>query len=83
MSYLAGLPIVKKLLGPFQRVGSKIGAHKSDSQFYGWRMGVLIGSCMSATILLFNIIVVIVVGIKVGFKDGQANTPFYFDPAMA
>lgn len=43
-------------------------------------MGVLIGSCMSAVILSFNIAVLVVSAVKrPGFKDGFAE-PFTTDP---
>lgn len=43
-------------------------------------MGILIGSCMSAAILIFNIFVVVVVALKTGFKGDTAILPFIYDP---
>jgi hypothetical protein len=42
-------------------------------------MGLLIGCQLSATILLFNIVVVIVVAAKTGFKGDTAELPFFYD----
>jgi hypothetical protein len=46
-------------------------------------MGVLIGSCFSAAILLFNVTVVIVIARMSGFKGDSAELPFFYDsPTM-
>jgi len=40
--------------------GSKVQERMRRSRFYGWRMGLLIGSCMKAFVLCCNITLVIV-----------------------
>jgi hypothetical protein len=46
-------------------------------------MGVFIGVCMSTTILLFNITVIIVIARMSGFKGDSAELPFFYDsPTM-
>ncbi|KAF2678605.1 hypothetical protein K458DRAFT_348372 [Lentithecium fluviatile CBS 122367] len=76
---VAGLHGVRKLSRAFERWDSKIAALRSRSRFHGWKMGVLIGCYMSASILLFNIAVVIIVAIKAGFHGDTAILPFTFD----
>lgn len=44
------------------------------SRYYGWRMGVLCGSCMSAFVLCCNLAVIVLGGVNnSGYKDGIAN----------
>jgi hypothetical protein len=76
---LASFTIVQRLYSLFERMGSMIATYQSNSRFYGWRMGVLIGCCMSATILLFNIAVVIIVAIKTDVHGDTARLPFKYD----
>jgi hypothetical protein len=76
---LASFTIVQRLYSLFERMGSMIATYQSNSRFYGWRMGVLIGCCMSATILLFNIAVVIIVAIKTDVHGDTAQLPFKYD----
>lgn len=46
---------VKRVDEAIKRTTSKTNARLSQSRFYGWRMGVLTGSCMSAFVLCINI----------------------------
>lgn len=41
------------------KIGLKVNRWLRQSRFYGWRMGVLVGSCMSAFVLCCNIAIVI------------------------
>jgi hypothetical protein len=44
------------------------------SKFYGWRMGVLLGTCASSLVLLCNIALVIIGHLRSGYdKDGVAT----------
>lgn len=44
------------------------------SRYYGWRMGVLCGSCMSAFVLCCNIAVIVLGGVvNSGYKNGIAD----------
>jgi hypothetical protein len=54
-----------------KRLSAKITARLSRSRFYGWHMGVLIGSCFSALVLCYNIAIVIT-GSKIhgGYQGG-------------
>ena len=60
-----------------QRLRSATEDRLKRSRFYGWRMGVLFGSCMSAFVLCCNLIVV-VIGSRAhfGFQDGIANVRY-------
>ncbi|KAK7180802.1 uncharacterized protein CC84DRAFT_1243616 [Paraphaeosphaeria sporulosa] len=65
---------------PFCRLDTRLRSYKASTRYHGWRMGVLIGSCMLASILYFNIVVLIVAATKgSGFKEGFAE-PFSSDP---
>jgi hypothetical protein len=80
---LAEFAVIQQLLGPFQRLDRTARSYQSRSRFHGWRMGVLIGSCFSAAILLFNVTVVIVIARMSGFKGDSAELPFFYDsPTM-
>lgn len=63
-------------LRPFRSPHTQIKRKLAKAGFYGWRMGVLCGSCISAVILCFNIGVVIYAAVKgKGFQNGFA-APF-------
>jgi len=50
----------------------------AESQFHGWRVGVLFGVVSSATILCFNIaVLVITASIKGGYKSGFSEPLMY------
>jgi hypothetical protein len=61
---MEGPSIVQRATGyissPFSKFGTTIQNRMRQSRFHGWRMGVLIGSCMSAFVLCGNIIAVVV-----------------------
>lgn len=81
LAILASLAVVQKLLGPFRHLETAVARYKSNSRFYGWKMGILIGSCTSAAILVFNIAVVVLLAIKTGFNGDVAVLPFTHDSA--
>jgi hypothetical protein len=78
-AWFASSTIVRKVCSPFRRLESTSAMYQSKSRFHGWKMGILIGCWMSASILLFNITVVIVVAVKTGFKGDIAELPFTFN----
>lgn len=49
-----------KLKNLIERLNSMYSTWLQGSRFYGWRMGVLVGTCMSSLVLICNIAVVIV-----------------------
>ncbi|XP_014550275.1 hypothetical protein COCVIDRAFT_115896 [Bipolaris victoriae FI3] len=66
-------------LSSFQYPETTVSGYQSCSRFYGWRMSMLMGSCTSAAILAFNIVVVVLVAIKPGFNGDTAVLPFTYD----
>jgi hypothetical protein len=59
---------VSNSLGKFD---STIQGRMRRSRFYGWRMGVFLGSCMSAFVLCCNIIAVVVANSTGTMKQGN------------
>lgn len=65
---------VKRFDDLLKHISSKANARLSQSRFYGWRMGVLSGSCMSAFVLCINIGLAIYGGTtEDGYVDGIAD----------
>lgn len=77
-------PVQKFLLGFKTRIESRLQQLDSalqnrlrKSRFYGWRMGVLFGSCMSAFVLICNVVVVVIgCAVHSGYQDGVANVMY-------
>lgn len=68
----------------FQKVDSAINNRLKRSQFYGWRMGVLFGSCMSFLVLCCNVAVVVIGSlVHSGYQDGIANVMYGGAPSMS
>lgn len=68
----------------FQSFESTVQKRLKRSRFYGWRMGVLFGSCMSAFVLCCNVVVV-VIGSQVysGYDNGIADVKFGGAPSIS
>ena len=68
----------------FQSLGSRVQRRLQRSRFYGWRMGVLFGSCMSAFVLCCNVAVV-VIGSQTysGYHDGIADVKIGEAPSIS
>jgi hypothetical protein len=71
--------VLQKPPRPFRHLETTTSECRSSSHFYGWRMGIFLGSCASAAILIFNIAVVVLVSIKPGFDGDMAVLPFTYD----
>ncbi|KAH8732907.1 hypothetical protein GQ44DRAFT_639726 [Phaeosphaeriaceae sp. PMI808] len=67
------LPGIKHLIWPFQWFDRSLSRLMAKSKYRGWRMGIILGSCMSSIVLGINI-TILVVGAKTngGFKNGFA-----------
>jgi hypothetical protein len=80
------LPGIRHIIWPFQWLGLAM----RNSRFCGWRMGIIIGSCMSFMVLGINITILIVgatrgKGFENGFAvpmSGAANDMSWWSSAM-
>lgn len=90
--YRSAKRLSRRLYRPFKPVDKWIQTRMRRSRFYGWRMGVLLGTCSSTFVLCCNIIA-ITVAMSRGFKvqgrildimTGAQDTSEswgYFDPS--
>lgn len=69
---------VYRLSESVKKLDSKFNQRLRRSRFYGWRMGVLFGCCMSAFVLCCNVAVIIIGGnVNSGYDgDGISNIMF-------
>lgn len=81
----SGGSIFAGLVDPLRRTQTRLRDHAQRSRFHGWRMGVLLGCCMSILILCCNI-ALLVVGTthKSGYDDSEDGivTLLHGDEAM-
>src|SRR5690242_17499232 len=60
------------LIDPLQRTQTRLRNHAQKSRFHGWRMGVLLGCCMSTLVLCCNIALLVVgTTYKSGYDDSE------------
>ena len=79
-SSIGRIPLVNTRGAPFRLLNAKITQWISNSQFHGWRMGVLFGAMCSATVLCLNTaLLIILANTKDGFQEGFAE-PFNYEP---
>lgn len=68
---------VRKIFDFIELCHARVNYHLSQSRFYGWRMGVLLGSCMSAFVLCINVGLAIYGSTTdTGYVDGIADLKF-------
>ena len=67
------LPGIRHVLLPYEYLGRAATRSVAKTRFHGWRMGIILGCCMSSLVLLVNILVLVVVSKRErGFEDGIA-----------
>jgi hypothetical protein len=73
IEYILNLPGVRHIIWPLVRFDQAITRSMMKTRFHGWRMGILLGCCMSTIVLAANI-TILVVGAKRGrgFENGFA-----------
>jgi hypothetical protein len=67
------LPAIRYILRPFRQLDRVISGRLAKSQFQGWRMGLLIGCCVSTTVLCINLTMFAFISTQgKGFQNGVA-----------
>lgn len=65
---------IEAIFRKVERVEAKISQRLQKSHFNGWRMGVLLGSCMSAFVLCCNVILVMIgATVTSNYKNGISD----------
>jgi hypothetical protein len=67
------LPVIQNIVWAFQWFGSTVTRLMARTGFHGWRMGILLGCCMSSIVLSINIAILVVGATRGnGFENGFA-----------
>ncbi|KAH7076743.1 hypothetical protein BKA63DRAFT_288711 [Paraphoma chrysanthemicola] len=73
IAVFCALPVIRHILWPLQWFDGAITRMMGRTRFHGWRMGILLGCCMSTIVLGINIAILVLGATREGgFKDGFA-----------